>query len=132
MRPLQPDFYEMNRPLRRRVGGLPKYRVWDHRAGQFGWFDLRSAFGRLPADIPDDQIQEFTGVTDSSGVEIYEGDILVRKNSAYVYTCEYSPEEAAYMLRDADGDMTIYLPDFAGNLTVVGNVFAPPAPSRVS
>jgi len=53
-----------------------KFRVWDHQTKNWSYFGIRNVFGHLPADIPDNQIQQFTGFVDKNGKEIYEGDIL--------------------------------------------------------
>jgi len=54
-----------------------KFRAWDAKLNLFVYFDLRSAFGNLPADIKDEEIQQFTGLTDKNGTDIYIGDIVV-------------------------------------------------------
>lgn len=75
-------------------------------------------------------VQQFTGLKDRAGLDIYEGDILERDNTDYLYKCEYSEPEAAYMLRDQDNDGALYLADFVKNLKVVGNIFEPSKPAK--
>jgi hypothetical protein len=64
-------------------------------------------------------IQQFTGVLDRNLQEIYEGDIVKARNNLE-YECEYSNEEAAYILKNKDS--FVYLSDF-DSLEVVGNIF---------
>ena len=73
--------------------------------------------------------QQFTGITDSEGTDIYEGDyVSTDYNPVLVHEVKYSPEETAYVL-DTNfnyaetyfGDC-VYLSDFK-NLIVTGNVF---------
>ena len=53
-----------------------KFRVWDHHTKTWSYFDIRNTFGHMPTDIPDNQIQQFSGFLDKEGKEVYEGDIL--------------------------------------------------------
>lgn len=53
-----------------------KFRVWDDKMQKFSYFDIRGASGHLPSDIPDNQIQQYTGTDDYYGTHICEGDIL--------------------------------------------------------
>ena len=57
----------MKRPL--------KFRIWDNKVNRFTYFDIFSTFGRVPVDC-EDNIQQFTGLLDKRGKEIYEGDIV--------------------------------------------------------
>lgn len=55
---------------------IKKFRIWNHQLKTFWYGGLREIYGHLPNDVPDNQIQQWTGLTDSQGVEIYEGDIV--------------------------------------------------------
>lgn len=67
--------FECESPLGKESRTL-KFRVWDHQTKTWSYFDIRHTFGHLPTDIPNSQIQQFTGFVDKNGKEVYEGDIL--------------------------------------------------------
>jgi hypothetical protein len=64
-------------------------------------------------------IQQFSGILDKNLVEIYEGDIVKAGNNLS-YTCEYSNEEAAFILKNENN--FVYLSDF-DSLEVINNIF---------
>jgi hypothetical protein len=69
--------------------------------------------------------QQYVGVHDITGEEIYEGDIVRRLGNHYVYSVEYSPTYACYQLRDVDNDLTS-LASLRNNLEIVGTLFKTP------
>lgn len=52
-----------------------KFRIWDKHFRKFDYFDIYSAWGRIPEDSREN-IQQFTGISDCKDQEIWEGDIL--------------------------------------------------------
>ena len=66
-------------------------------------------------------IQQFTGLLDKNGKEIYEGDIV--QWNLEIGAVEYSMEDFAYIVKYVD--TFIYLNDF--ELEVIGNIFENPS-----
>jgi hypothetical protein len=95
-----------------------KFRIYDEKKEQW----VKDYLQYYPTEHFAKQgytIQQFSGILDKNLVEIYEGDI-VKANNGLSYTCEYSNEEAAFILKH--GDDFVYLSDFA-SLEVISNIF---------
>lgn len=52
------------------------FRFWDDRLKSFNYFNLKSNFNQIPEDVLESDIFQSTGLVDSKGREIYEGDIV--------------------------------------------------------
>ena len=105
-----------------------KFRVWDESDKQMvSWEDCIDTPLLFDAFDFDNAIpQQYTGLKDVCGIEIYEGDIMYRKAVDIYYRCEYSQEEGAYVLifeRDTD---FVYLSQHAKYIEIVGNMFENP------
>ena len=116
-----------------------KFRAWDKLNKSFIYSDkgyqghyvltLDGRFQNLQNGSGGDEyvVQQFTGVKDFNNKDIYEGDIIQRSFSKVPYkvplVCEWSNQEAAFVLKNPDSDDYVYLTDFVESLEVVSNIF---------
>ena len=108
-----------------------KFRIWDDYLKTFIYFDLFSAFGRIPSDCRDN-IQQFTGLFDKNGKEIFEGDIIqylrLFDKEGYIKTLtsfiRYEDAKFGFDLTGFNG-MFFNLSD-EWNVEIIGNIFENP------
>lgn len=91
-----------------------KFKVVDIESG-------KSSLVECPREMPDFEIQQFTGLLDSKGQEIYWGDVVLWNGNKYAV--EWSLEEACYEIV-SDSDIDDWIMDLgvvAKFCTIIGN-----------
>ena len=111
-----------------------KFRVWGNEQKKFEYFELNNI------TVPDRlltqdkfPIQQFTGIKDCKGVEIYEGDRIefYSKDRKIYYYGEIDFTEGAFLVKIAGNEGTLqwfwmyHLNDYE-QIRVVGNIFELP------
>lgn len=119
-----------------------KFRAYDSASGKVSEpFDVKESWGDYLIDFDDystdgalDSIiwEQFTGLLDRNGKEVYEGDIVKYKLYAdsrldYIDEVFYSTISGAFMVGDEDNIRTL---DCLINVEVIGNVHEPPKDFR--
>jgi len=106
----------MNRPI--------KFRAWRPSFNRFRFFDLSTGFNVENSDVFP-SVEQFTGMLDKEGKEIYEGDIL-ESVSFHPSAVEYSEELAAFSL--ADSTQVEVLSVYPNNKwAIIGNIHENPS-----
>ena len=122
-----------------------KFRVWDKLAKRMIYphndnqqhfiIDLNGRFHNLQNGSGGDDyvIQQYTGLTDKNGKEIYEGDIVqYNQNSSYDnmdFIAKWSDDKLGFIFQSNSGEQLVnqtpHLNRFK-HLEVVGNIFENP------
>jgi hypothetical protein len=72
-----------------------KFRIWDDRLKTMSYFDVFNTFGRIPDDCKDN-LQQYTGMQDKKGVDVYEGDIVLEDHDGGTGEAELEPITFSY------------------------------------
>ena len=111
------------------------FRMWDINTKRFYYMYLDELIGLTRTiSIPKDAtIQQYTGLTDKNGKEIYEGDIVqYNQNSSYDnmdFITKWSDDKLGFIFQSNSGEQLVnqtpHLNRFK-HLEVVGNIFENP------
>lgn len=110
-----------------------KFRVYHPELSKLVYWRLEDGFDYSDRYLTQYEypIQQFTGLKDKNGREIYEGDLIqYKRNSSYdnhVFEVKWSEDNLGWILQSKSGDVLINEWTPEGNrfnfIEIVGNVF---------
>lgn len=106
-----------------------KFRAWDEETEGFFYWDIRQPERTIYIEPEfSDDIQQYTGLTDKNGKEIYEGDIVEQfSGSEYVSTMPvlWRDDHCGFWLY-YKGNPHLDLNEYRDKLEVIGNIYENP------
>ncbi len=104
-------------------GGNNHICIIDNKPTSWGGYEAQSPRFLTWEEAGELEIQQFTGLKDKNGKEIYEGDIVVTKDG--IFEVFYHPSWASWELKNTGNSLGYYFrPE--NTLQVIGNIFENP------
>jgi uncharacterized phage protein (TIGR01671 family) len=109
-----------------------KFRIWISDTTRFIYFNVLD----ILTDVREkdrENVQQYTGLKDKNGKEIYEGDIIHYKFDGDSYpkeavdrilTCSYDEDEGMYSFDNSDH--SYYWAEIKRHCNIIGNIFENP------
>ncbi len=105
-----------------------KFRGWTSRC--FVYFDVREdndfSFHDFYSCCETNTIEQYAGLKDKNGKEIYEGDIVGFKLTKRLYVVVYRKYDASFILENDEREETIHLSLDKDDFEVFGNIHENP------
>lgn len=102
-----------------------KFRVYIPEHEKFSYFELGNFdYSDRYLHQNDYPVQQFTGLKDSKGVDVYEGDLIEYNSDLLQVKFENSPTGSSFVLVPVDSeDLGYSLTTYSSDYRVVGNIF---------
>lgn len=101
-----------------------KFRAWNEKAGDWYSSSIIKEFGLRFKDKY--LLQQFTGLLDKNGTEIYEGDIVNVKDNKNYQGVEVAYGDLGFQLNTKNGFCTDFDADEWEHFEIIGNIYESP------